>query len=111
MPASACGQTDEKGGRTPTNAAEAAAGKEISLTEVADVTTGKKKGLTIGTDGARPMRAELEPGTETGAALPAQPLGGSSREMKPDPGPESCDPAKRRAEDVGTSDPGALQGV
>ena len=111
MPASARGQTDEKGGGTPTNAAEAAAGKEISLTEVADVTTGKKRGLTIGTDGARPMRAELEPDTETGAALPAQPLGGSSREMKPEPGPESCDPAKKRAEDVGTSAPEALQAV
>ena len=111
MTASVRGWTDEKGGDTPTNAAEAAAGEEISLTDVAEATTGKTRGRAIGTDGARPMRAELEPDTETGAALPAQPLGGSSREMKPEPGPESRDPAKKRAEDVGTSAPEALQAV
>ena len=109
--AGARGWTGGTDGDTRMNAAKAAAGEEISPTDEAKGTAGKKTGRTRGTDGAQPMRAGLEPGTETGAELPTQPLGGSSQEMKLEPGPESPDPVKKRAEDVGTSALEALQAV
>ena len=95
-------------GDTQVNAAKTAAGEEISLTNEAKVTAGKEIGRTTGTDAARPTRAGLQQGTEIGAGLPTQLLGGSSQEMKPAPGP---DPAKKKAEDAGTSAPEALQAV
>ena len=111
MTASVRGWTGEKGGDTPMKAAEAAAGEEISLTDVAKATVGEKNGRTRGTDEAQPTYAGLEPGTRTGAELPTQPVGGSSQGMKLEPGPESPDPVKKRAEDAGTSAPEALQPV
>ena len=109
--AGARGQTGEKNGVTQVNAAEAAAGEEISQTEAAKATVGSKGGQTRGTDEAQRRHAGLQPCTETGAGLPIQLFGGSSQKEKPEPGPESPDPVKKRAVDVGTSALEVLQPV
>ena len=103
------GRIAEKDGDATTDAAKTVAGKEISPIDAAEIVAGKEIGRTSGTDAARPTLADLQRNTETGAGLLTQPLGGSSRGMRPEPGPESPDPAKRKAEDAGTSASGALQ--
>ena len=72
--------------------------------DTAKKVAGKEAGLIDGTDAVRPT-------TRIGAGRRTQPLGGSHRRTRPDPGPESPDPARKKAEDAGTSAPGAPRGV
>ena len=75
-----------------------------ATTDTAKTVAGKEVGPISGTDAVRPT-------TRIGAGRRTQPLGGSYRRTRPDPGPESPDPARKKAEDAGTSAPGAPQGV